>query len=77
MKATIPAAEADREDEAAEVEKAAGDDHEDGPGEQRRVRAVAGEVLADRDLEATERAEDDAEAERGWVAADEADRRAG
>ena len=55
MKATAPAAEADREDQAAEVEEAAGDEDEDGAGEQRRVGAVAGEVLADRDLEAAER----------------------
>ena len=43
------------------------------PGEQRRVGAVAGEVLACRDLEAAERAEDDAEAERGRAAADQPD----
>ena len=72
-----PDRQRDRQDEAAEVEKAAGDDHEHRSREQRRVGAVAGEVLAGRDLEAAERAEDDAEPERGRVAADQPDRRAG
>ena len=42
-------------------------------GQQGRVGAVAGEVLADRDLHAAEAGEDDADPDRGRVAADDAD----
>ena len=46
--------EADGEDQAGQVEEGAGDEDEDGAGEQGRVGAVAGEVLAGGDLEAAE-----------------------
>ena len=66
--------ERDRQDLAGEVEEAADDEDEDGAGEQGRVGAVAGEVLADRDLHAAEAGEGDADADRGRVAAEDADR---
>ena len=57
--------EADGEDQAGEVEEAADGEDEDGAGEQGGVGAVAGEVLAERDLHAAEPGEDDADADRG------------
>ena len=68
-----PDRQADREHEPRGIEEDADDEDEDRAGEQRRVGAVAGEVLAHRDLEAAEAGEHDADADRGRAAAEEAD----
>ena len=63
-----------RQDLVGEVEESADGEDEDRAGQQGGVGAVAGEVLADRDLEAAEAGQGDADADRGRVAADDADR---
>ena len=73
-KATAPTARQTARIRPAEVEETADDENEDDAGEQGRVGAVAGEVLARRGREAAEAGEHDADAERGRVLADDADR---
>ena len=57
--ATAPGREADRDRDLRRDEEDAEDGDADRGGEQQGVRAVAGEVLADRELEPGERAEDE------------------
>jgi hypothetical protein len=62
-----------RKDLAGEIEEAADGEDEDRARQQGGVGAVAGEVLADRDLETTEAGQGDTDAQRGRVLADDAD----
>ena len=61
------------EELAGGVEEQGDDGDEDEAGEQGRVGAIAGQVLADRDLQPAEAGEGDSDPDRGRAAAEEAD----